>query len=245
MAFLADTEAFEDAEGGVAKVTLDDVNRHTEMYVYDATTGTIKCASCSPNGVASTSDATFVPAANQATAISTELHIRPRFMSADGRRVFFSTTDALLPQDTNGLTDVYEYNTETGALALLSPGLGDYGTWFVDASASGNDVFMVTHMQLVTGDIDKLVDLYDARAGGGLPEPPPSAPPCVGEACQGIPTAAPALTTVSGFSGPGNPAPAPSVNAKAKAKKHPPKHGRRQHRRRRGHKVHKPRRIGR
>ena len=42
-----------------------------------------------------------------------------RYIS-DGGRIFFETREALVPSDTNGQTDVYEY--EQGHLYLISSG---------------------------------------------------------------------------------------------------------------------------
>jgi hypothetical protein len=99
--------------------------------------------------------------------------------------VFFSTADALVPEDTNGVTDTYECDARTGKVALLSTGRSADGAWFVDASASGDDVFFATRARLVGADRDALVDLYDARVGGGFPEPALAPRACVGEECQG------------------------------------------------------------
>ena len=54
----------------------------------------------------------------------------------------------------------------------------------IDATPSGSDVFIKTASSLLPQD-PGLVDIYDAREGGGLPLPPPPPPPCEGEACQG------------------------------------------------------------
>ncbi len=45
---------------------------------------------------------------------------------------------------------------------------------FADASASGNDVFFFTDQPLVGQDQDSLVDVYDARVGGGIAAQSPS-----------------------------------------------------------------------
>lgn len=109
---------------------------------------------------------------------------RPRFLS-NGGKVFFSSSEALVPQDTNGVADVYEYDGPAGKLSLVTSGKGSQPMEFADASADGSDVFFLTRAQLVPSDTDELVDLYDARVGGGFDEPEASpAAPCLGEACQ-------------------------------------------------------------
>ena len=42
---------------------------------------------------------------------------------------------------------------------------------FLDASASGDDVFFATRERLAPTDTDELVDVYDARVDGGFPAP--------------------------------------------------------------------------
>ncbi len=188
-----------------------------EIYVYRSDTNTLKCVSCPPTGAAPTVGIeTHVSANNGGTQLAEPY--RPQFMS-DGRYVFFNTVEALVPQDTNGVVDAYEYDTVTERLSLLSTGTGEDGAWFVEASADGHDAFVVTGQKLSRWDPDKLVDVYDARVDGGLPEPPVLGVPCVGDACQGTPSAAPSFNTASGFSGLGNPSFATTaVKAKTRAK---------------------------
>jgi hypothetical protein len=162
--------------------TGDVTEGHREMYIYSLATDTLKCISC-PSGPA-TADITVLPQATFGVITYTMPGIRPRFLSDDGR-VFFSTTEALLAQDTNGVADTYQYDPASGALSLLSSGKGSDPAMFTDASASGDDVFLVTRQQFVPSDTDDLVDLYDVRTGGGFAESAPSDPPvCSGEACQ-------------------------------------------------------------
>jgi hypothetical protein len=152
--------------------------------------------------------------------------LRPRFLSDDGSKVFFSTTTALVPEDTNEVMDAYVYDTRTGEQKLLTSGKGEEGEWFVNASASGNDAFFITNQALIARDPDHLADLYDSRVGGGFVEPPPPPTVCVGDGCRGAlssPSGAASPSTAS-FSGPGNPHP-------KKAKK--------PHKKKRHHRAHK------
>ncbi len=181
LAFLSDSTRNNDQ---VHALTGELTGRHIEMYLYDASSDTLKCVSCVKSGVAG-SDAAVVPAATRGTASIFLSGSRPRFLSSDGSRVFFATADALTPEDTNGLSDVYEYDAARGALALLSAGRGSDGAWFADASASGDDVFFVTAERLTGWDRDNSVDLYDARVGGSGLEPPAPPVSCVADECQG------------------------------------------------------------
>jgi sugar lactone lactonase YvrE len=175
---------------------------HTQMYVYDAQADHLRCVSCTAGDTAPKSDATFLPlATSEGQAIG--MPHAPRFMTPDGRRVFFSTADALVPRDVNGIYDAYQYDVESGALSLLSTGRGSDTAFFVDASLTGDDAFIVTAGQLVGWDRDELVDLYDVRVGGGFPEPPAPTIDCDADECQGeLPQAPasrrPATTTGAG-----------------------------------------------
>jgi hypothetical protein len=108
--------------------------------------------------------------------------------------VFFNTGDSLVPTDIDGTTDAYEFDTLTGQVHLLSSGrAGSSGSYFLDASADGRDVFFITRDQLVGWDVDAQFDMYDARVEGGLPGPAPEALGCVGDGCQGLPATGPGL----------------------------------------------------
>jgi hypothetical protein len=142
-----------------------------------------------------------------------------RYLSDSGR-LFFNSADALVPADTNGVMDVYEYeppgvgdcteNSSTystasgGCVGLISSGISREESAFLDASESGNDVFFLTAAQLSKRDTDTAYDVYDARVGGGEPEPVKPIE-CVGDACQSL-VAAPNDPTPGSltFQGPGN-----------------------------------------
>ena len=62
---------------------------------------------------------------------------------------------------------------------------GEGGASFLDASADGSDAYFLTEESLVRSDPGS-IDVYDARAGGGFPEPEtPLA--CLADACQQLP----------------------------------------------------------
>lgn len=184
--------------------TLVDGTYNSELYVYDENANKLTCVSCPPSGARPTSGIELTVGATNPSNPGFAVTEQPRFFSEDGKYAFFNTTESLLPQDTNGLTDAYEYDVETGKLSLLSPGTGDTGIWFVDASASGGDAFLATRQKLTGWDPDKLSDVYDARVEGGFAEPPAPSVPCQGDECQGTPSAAPNFDTASGFNGLGN-----------------------------------------
>ncbi len=179
-----------------------------EIFLYDATSGQLTCASCNPSGEAP------IPGAG---ALLPPFAQRPL---ADGGRLFFETREALVPADTNNQVDVYEY--EDGQPALISSGTGRYPSKFVGASESGGDAFFESSQELVPRDTEEeLRVIYDARVGGGFAEPSPPPACTTADACR-VPVAplpavfgAPASAT---FSGAGNLAPPSPAVVKPKPK---------------------------
>jgi hypothetical protein len=183
----------------------------TEAFLYStAGAGQLRCVSCRPNGTAPIGPSSIPGAIANGTQEGATRAYKPRALSADGSRVFFDSRDAVFGPDTNNDRDVYQWEAQgpncakaTGCVALISSGRSEGGASFADASASGNDAFFLTDGSLVGTDPGS-VDLYDARVGGGLPEPL-VAIPCFGDSCQNLPSEPvdPALSTLQ--SGPGNP----------------------------------------
>jgi len=190
-----------------------------ELYVYSADTNTVACASCNPSGAPATADANDLATEFHGGAAVTSY--QNRAITNDGR-VFFTTAEKLVPGDTNGVSDAYEYNAQTGDVSLISTGTDANPSFFVEASTSGHDVFFATRQQLVGWDTDNAYDLYDARVGGGLPEPPPATAPCEGDSCQGGAGAKPAdsVTGSAGLGGPGNPKPRACPKGRRAVKRH-------------------------
>jgi hypothetical protein len=164
---------------------------HYEFYLYDAQSGRLVCASCNPNGRAATADAVIDVRDNAATSAGTS--DSAQVLTDDGRRVFFNSTEALVPEDTNGRLDAYEYDVASGRVHLLSSGKSTDQSYVIDATANGDDVFILTRERLVGWDVDDRYDLYDARVAGGFPEPPTPAPVCTGEVCRGASRPAPSV----------------------------------------------------
>jgi hypothetical protein len=189
----------------------------SEVYVYRAAGSTptepdVVCASCNPSGAPATATA-WLNARFGASATTPSSHLN-HVLSDDGRYVFFSTAEALVAQDTNGKSDVYEYDVTTGRVRLLSSGTDTSDSYFLDASADGRDAYFLTREQLAGWDTDNANDVYDARVGGGLPEPTGSPPACEGEACHGPSVAPPSFLAPlsAALLGEGNP---PSVHPSA------------------------------
>jgi hypothetical protein len=111
-----------------------------------------------------------------------------RNLSDDGRRVFFQSPDALAAGDVNEVEDTYLWELANplmagdscrsssasyvagsgGCIYLLSTGTSEDPSSFADADPSGDNSFFFTSQSLVAQDRDELVDIYDAKVGGGL-----------------------------------------------------------------------------
>jgi hypothetical protein len=199
-----------------------------EVYLYDARTGRLVCASCDPSGARPVGPAELGGAENDPTSITgASPFYLPRNLSEDGGRLFFQSPDPLVPHDGNGKLDVYEWEqpaSETeaakaenscrqvsGCILPISDVAGNYESHFMDASASGDDVFLATADQLVPSDTDTRVDVYDVKVGGGFPVSV-APPPCDnGDSCKPPVSPQPSIFAASGsatFSGLGNPVPA-------------------------------------
>jgi hypothetical protein len=215
-----------------------------EVYLYDAVAGRLVCASCDPTGarpVGIFDSPSPPPLVDKFGAwknhwIAGSLPAwygneerpshQPRYLS-DGGRLFFDSADALAPQDTNGIEDVYQYEPEgvggctsasvtlsqrsQGCVDLISSGNSAAESAFLDASESGDDVFFVTASRLVPRDYDTSYDVYDAHVcsqAAPCASSPVSPPECSsGDSCKPAPSpqpeifGAPASAT---FSGAGN-----------------------------------------
>jgi hypothetical protein len=204
--------------------------RCPEAFVYDAEANSLACASCNPTNARPIGPA-FLPG-------WTSTSEGPRYLSEDGTKLFFESFDTLSGADENDKRDIYEFeltgngscNEESpaydpasgGCHFLVTDGKGTDEAHLIDASADGRDVFFSTRSVLSGWDVNENFDLYDAREGGGFPEPSPTEP-CLGEACTppaGTPPVAGSPATPS-FRGQGNPVP-----EKAKKPKHKHKHKR-------------------
>lgn len=203
-----------------------------EVFRFDATAnagkGQLLCLSCNPSGARPSGREVQVSgtgkkesdvwAAAQIPGWQTSLY-PTRALSADGNRVFFNSFDALTLADTNGREDVYQWEApgsgdcseesssysaaNGGCLSLISSGESAEDAEFFDATPSGEDAFFATQTSLLPQDLGS-VDLYDARVGGGFPQPT-SAASCEGEACQSAPEAPNDPTPASSsFEGAGN-----------------------------------------
>jgi hypothetical protein len=226
-----------------------------EVFLYDSSLDRLTCVSCNPTGARPDGvfDSGEFPGllvdrnkvwAGQWLAGSIpgwtlvdDFHAirQSRYLSDDGR-LFFTSADSLTSRDVNSVEDVYEYEPgglgdcaqERGCVALLSSGESSEESAFLDASASGDDVFFVTAAQLAPEqDLDGSVDVYDAHVcTDASPCPPPAtmsvSPPCSSnESCKAPPASQPGFagSSTSTPSGAGNLPPPPAKATPTRAQK--------------------------
>jgi hypothetical protein len=189
------------------------------------------------NGNAGVGDAQIVPARALTFRVGGSGRRDPT-MSDDGRRVFFMSPIALTPGALNDVViddksgeveyaqNVYEF--EGGRVSLISGGRDvsvvanpacnlSSSVCLVGSDVSGDNVFFTTTDRLVAGDTDTQVDFYDARVcepergNPCIAAAPAPLEACSGEACHGVPPAAPGAPGVPSatFNGAGNLTPTP------------------------------------
>ncbi len=203
-----------------------DSGEFAQVYRYDSTENSLECLSCTPtklpaNGGASLQSFAALDLATPFRHYSFVPNIR-----ADGKRIFFESTEALVSADTDEVRDVYEWEEAGvgsctragGCIYLISSGHSARNNYLFGHSASGDDVFFTTGDVLVGGDEDT-VSVYDARVNGGFAEP--SSVPCIDETCRGSASPPPFLTAPSKGIGDGNVTPAKTCpKGKRKVKRH-------------------------
>jgi hypothetical protein len=196
-----------------------------EVYVYDAATGMLSCASCTRDGLKAQENIESERDLGAFLPVSDALTYQPTVISGDGSRVFFDSGEPLVSGDTNGEQDVYEWEQDGsggcgvsgGCVYLLSSGSGSTSSFLIGADATGDNAFFVTRAQLAPQDGNENYDLYDARVDGVQQVLPPA---CSGTGCQGVPGQAPTFATPSSvtFEGVGNYPPPSETTASAKSK---------------------------
>ncbi|HEV3094409.1 MAG TPA: hypothetical protein VGY30_07830 [Solirubrobacteraceae bacterium] len=180
----------------------------TQFYTYDPVTEALQCVSCSPAGEGLQFATPEIEHSEVGGGANVNRNNHP--ISADGRHVFFATNVSLVPEDTNGVTDTYTFDTATSRVSLLSSGTDSSPSFFMEATPDGSNALFTTRQRLSGWDTDTNTDLYDARVNGGLPEPPPKTSPCQGEICALSALQSPIgeSSASESFQGQGNPQPA-------------------------------------
>lgn len=149
----------------------------SELYRYQAgpegTVGRVTCVSCNPKRATLPAGDIQLAGEGAGTHESFERTLT-RNLSENGDRVFFQTPDALVEGDTNGQTDVYEWETDGegtcrseaqngGCLYLISSGTSNEQSYLGDASANGDNIFFFTRQALTPTEAGNNINVYDAR----------------------------------------------------------------------------------
>jgi hypothetical protein len=183
-----------------------------EVYLYDASTGALVCASCNPSGARPVGNANLSTLTGSTNA-STELLYRTRNIA--GARLFFNSSDALAGA-AGGVENVFEF--QDGHIYPISDVAGGRPSMFLDAGSTGEDVFFASPNRLLPTAQAEVESVYDARVSGGFPLPSVPAPCSGSDTCKPPPTpsasSGPAASETA--EGPGNLAPPPPTVVKPK-----------------------------
>jgi hypothetical protein len=189
---------------------------HTEIYRYDDKDKSLRCISCSPLATPAASDARLGDYGTLRR--TTFIHN----VSDDGKRIFFETAEALVPADSDGINDIYEWRQPDAdtppVLDLISSGKSvaypqnpqvtpPRPNLLLGVTPDGSNVFFLAQDALVAGAPGGGTSaIYDARVNGGFAPPAPMAVPCLEwRECQGegrtLPPVPTALSLTLGGSG--------------------------------------------
>src|SRR3984957_508440 len=224
--------AFESDRDLTGYDTRDAVSGHLdlEVYLYNGSANKLTCASCNPTGARPDGIeykggligagplgggrwvAASVPPQTDFAGGQHMLY-QPRYLSDSGR-LFFDSSDGLVPQDVNGTEDAYEFEPvgvadcspasatfsgrSDGCIDLISSGTSPEESAFLDASETGGDVFFLTLAKLAPQDYDNALDVYDAHectsAVPCYPSAPSPPPVCsTGDSCKAAPSPQPSI----------------------------------------------------
>jgi hypothetical protein len=192
-----------------------------EAYLFDSRSAVepTVCVSCRQDDQPSVTPVNNWPLGNGDE--QDRFHGRARLVVRNGvPTVFFTSFDRLAPAAIAGVVNLYEWAhgqvfvISTEPVGLSGPldvnGGLEENLVFSGASSDGTDLYFTTPGKLTWEDPDERRSMYDARAGGGVPEPTKASKPCdavVEGACQGqapAPGAQPGDVQSSKFAGPGN-----------------------------------------
>lgn len=189
-----------------AEITGYAASKFPQIYRYDSSgSKRLHCISCTPTGTPATGSGTLETYTFDSSApppLSTSGFVSN--ITPDGKRVFFESDEPLVSTDTDKVQDVYEWEEEGtgncdrpgGCVFLISSGESARDNFLYAHSTSGDDVFFATTDRLSGSDGGAASSIYDAKVGGGFPEPP-GQEVCVADGCRPQVTSPPAMTVPS------------------------------------------------
>jgi hypothetical protein len=170
-------------------------NEEEKAEVYRYAGGELSCISCNPTGVPAQAEAQLQGPQpeflHSLPPVDSLAHIAN--LTADGQAAFFQSAEPLVADDTDGKTDVYEWESPgrggceraQGCLSLVSSPHSAADEYLYAMTADGHDVFIESAEPLVPGDPDGGYSIYDARVQGGFAPAPTPPAPCQGtDACR-------------------------------------------------------------
>lgn len=178
-----------------------------EAFLYDSAAHDLTCASCSPANARPLGRTVLRLIKGSPPSLA-----QPRYLNNSGR-LYFDTQDSLAPSDTNGnVEDVYQFEPAgigscaraTGCVSLISAGRDGVDSNFLAMDEEGENVFFTSRDRLVPADTDELIDLYDARANGGIAAESELPPKGCGEGCLPPTSTQSEQPTSSSLTDPGN-----------------------------------------
>jgi hypothetical protein len=211
----------------------------SEAYLYDAdaTAEPTVCISCRQDGKPPRSGGFYPVLENASTIVDAPMSLT---LGGDGPRVFFYSEERLATGGAEGEGNIYEWThgqvfhiAAAPEHQVAAPGRSRENIRFVGASEDGADLYFFDAAKLNWENQEGRYAAWDARVGGGFPEPvsPPAgcdplADPGAGGSCQGPGVAVPSTPGAGSetLNGPGNVKPG--------------KHHRKHHHKRRHHQRH-------
>lgn len=158
----------EPASGAPASGLFNNKGVHFEVYRFVPGSNELNCLSCALSGTTPSANASI---SNDDAELQTNLQEIPqdgravdsRGITTNGEEVFFQTAQALLPQDINGVENVYEW--KDNHLYPISSGHSQQASYLLDNGENGENVFFATAEGISPEDLEGGYDVYDARIG--------------------------------------------------------------------------------
>jgi hypothetical protein len=196
-----------------ARLTKSNKSTGAQIFEYDAVSGALVRVSVGDQGYNDNGNTSTSPPDTGANVI---------FVSSDGRRVFFQSSNALAPgalnDPTNTFKNIYEWTwsgevpSEAEARVFLilpapaqSGAAGGVAADIEGIDPTGDNVYFTTLGKLIPQHVHGQQAIYTARVDGGFPGLTEEAD-CDADACQGLPAVAAGESVLSSAAllGPGN-----------------------------------------
>ncbi|HEX2071525.1 MAG TPA: hypothetical protein VHF90_07760 [Thermoleophilaceae bacterium] len=174
------------------RLTADDPDEETgDIYGYDAESGELARITAPQGGAGGPYDCVTHGHASGTRCfgdggIASQVGVPARPADPRDRIAFFQSRTRLVREDRDDAYDVYEWRN--GELSLVSTGASDTdGAMYRATDRTGRNVYFITRDRLTWQDHDAVLDVYAARVGGGIPQPPrPSVCDVLAGACHGV-----------------------------------------------------------